>query len=143
MFLTKDSKACLATFPVLTQEDSLSGAASPEAAPGRSLHRYADRNSDVGIPAIEQVIAVVNVRDVDVVSVVPVIPPVFWPWVNEADPIAAVLEAGISAHNEESEAGDAETMILTKVSAETVIRNAVAVVASALLPGAVVGVPAL
>ena len=114
----------------------------PKLQPGRSLHRYADRNPDVGIAAIEQVIAVVDVRDIDVVSVVPVIPPVFWPWVNEADPIAAVLEAGISAHNEEREAGDAEAMILTKVSAETVIRNAVAVVASALLPSAVVGVPA-
>jgi len=106
------------------------------------LHRDADRNSDVWIPAVEQVIAVVDVGDIDVVAVVPIIRPVFWPWVNQADPIAAVLEARISAHNEEREAGDAETMILTKVSAETVIRNAVAFVASALLPGAVVGVPA-
>lgn len=38
---------------------------------------------------------------------------------------------------------DAESMVRPKVSTETVLGNAVAVVAAALLPGAVVGVPVL
>jgi len=121
----------------------MKSAASSEAAPGTPLHRDADRNSGLGIPAVEQVIAVVDVHDIDVVVVVPVIPPVFRPWVNETEPIAAVLEAGISAHNQEGESVNTEPMVPTKVSAEAVVRNAIAVVAATLLPGAVIGIPAL
>ncbi len=98
-----------------------------EAAPTAPLHRDADRDSNVGIPAVVQVIAVVNVDDVNVVVVVPVIPPVFRPWVNGTDPIASVLEAWVSAHNHEGEAVDSESMVLTKVPAETVVRDAIAV----------------
>ena len=119
------------------------GAASPEAAPGTPLHRDADRNSDVGVPAVEQVVAVVDVGDINVVGVVPVIRPIFRPWVNEAEPIAVVLEARISAHNQEGQAVDAEPMIRPKVSTEPVVRDAVAVVATTLLPIAVVGIPVL
>jgi len=129
-------------FPVQTGIVTL-GAASAEAAPGTSLHRDADRNSGLGIPAVEQVIAVVDVHDIDVIRVVPVIPPVFWPRVNETEPIAAVLEAGISAHNQEGQSVDAESMVRTKVSTKPVVRDAVAVVATTLLPSAMVGIPAL
>jgi len=107
------------------------------------LHRDADRDSVVGIPAVVQVVAVVYVDDVNVVVVVPVIPPIFRPWVNGTDPIASVLEARISAHNHEGQTVDAESMVLTKVSAETIARNAIAVVTATLLPGAVIGAPAL
>jgi hypothetical protein len=48
------------------------------------------------------------------------------------------LEAGISAHNKEGLAVDSEPMVGPKGSTETVVRNAVAVVAAALLPGAVI-----
>jgi hypothetical protein len=107
------------------------------------LHRDADRNSNVGIPAVEQIVAVIDIGDVDVVGVVPVIRPVSWPRVNHAEPIAVVLEAGISAHNEEGETVNAEPVVLAKISAEAIVRNAVAVVATTLLPVAVVGIPAL
>jgi hypothetical protein len=53
------------------------------------------------------------------------------------------LEAGISTHNEEGESVDAETVVLAEISAEAIVRDAVAVVAAALLPVAVVGIPAL
>jgi hypothetical protein len=53
------------------------------------------------------------------------------------------LEAGISAHNEEGETINAEPVILAEISAEAIVRNAVAVVATTLLPVAVVGIPAL
>ena len=77
------------------------GATSEEAAPGATLHRDADRNSSGGISAIEQVIAIVNVAYVDVVRVIPVIRPVPWPRINKAEPIATVLEARISANDQE------------------------------------------
>ena len=92
---------------------------------------------------VVQVIAVVNVDNVNIVVVVPVIAPVFRPRVNSSDPIAAVLEARVPAHNQEGQAVDAESMVLTKISAEAVVRNAITVVAAALLPGAVFGFPAL
>lgn len=107
------------------------------------LHRDLDRNSDTRIPAVEQVVAVVDVGDINVVGVVPITRPVFWPWVNQAEPIAAVLEAGISAHNQEGESVDAESMVRAKVPTETVLRNTVSVVATTLLPVAVVRVPVL
>ena len=92
---------------------------------------------------VVQVIAVIGIDDINVVIVVPVIPPVFWPRVNGSDPIAAVLEARVSANNQEGQAIDSESMVLTKVSAETVVRNAIAVVAATLLPSAVLGFPSL
>jgi len=53
------------------------------------------------------------------------------------------LEPGISADDEKGQAVDAEPMALAKVSTEALIGNAIAVVAAALLPSAVVGIPAL
>jgi len=97
----------------------------------------------VGIPAVVHVVAIVDVRHVNVVVVVPVFSPVFGPRVNRTDPVTVVLEAGISAYNQKWQAADSETVIRTKVSAVTILRNTVAVVAAALLPGAVVSVPVL
>jgi len=48
------------------------------------------------------------------------------------------LEAGISAYNQKGEAVDVEPMVSTKVSTEAVVRNAIAVVAAALLPATMV-----
>ncbi len=90
------------------------------------------------MPAVEQVVAVIDVGDINVVGVVPVIRPVFRPWVHETEPIAAVLEAGISAHNKEGQAVDSKPMLRPKVSTEPVVRDAIAAVAATLLPSAVV-----
>jgi hypothetical protein len=90
------------------------------------------------MPPVVQVIAVVAVCDINVVGVVPVIRPDFWPRINKAEPIAVVLETWISAHNQEWKAIDPELMLRPKASAETVVRNAVAVIAATLLPTAVV-----
>ena len=109
----------------------------------RPLHRDADRNSDVGITTVVQVIAVVSVGDVDVVVVKPIIAPVLRPWVNETDPIALILEARVSANNHEGQAIDAEPMVATKVSAVTVVRDSIALISATLLPVAVVRVPPL
>lgn len=107
------------------------------------LHRDIDRNSRTRISAIEQVIAVIDVGNINVVVVVPLIPPILWPRVNHAEPVALVLESGISAHDQERKSVDAESMIWTKVSTETVLRNTVSMVATALLPVAVIRIPVL
>src|SRR6185369_5503977 len=98
------------------------------------LQRDADRNPNGRVPTVVQVIAVVDVSDINVVGVVPVIRPIFWPRINKTEPIAAVLEAGISAHNLERPSVNSEPMIRPKVSTEPVIRDAVAVVTTTLLP---------
>jgi hypothetical protein len=54
-----------------------------------------------------------------------------------------VLEAWVSAYNQEGEAVDSEPMLRPKVSAEPVFRDAIAAVAATLSPVAVVGVPVL
>jgi hypothetical protein len=115
----------------------------PKLHPWTLLKRDVDRNSLAGVAAVVQVIAVVHVVDVDVVVVVPVISPGFWPWVNGTDPVTLVLEARVSAYHQEGQAVDAESVAGAKISAVAVVRNAVAAVATALLPGAVVGLPVL
>ena len=92
---------------------------------------------------VVQVIAVVDVGHIDVIVVVPIVAPVFRPGVNFAEPITLILEARESANHQEGEAGDAKAVILAKVSTESVLRNAIAMVSATLLPGAVVGLPML
>jgi len=107
------------------------------------LERDTDCNSRVGIPAVVHVITVIHVGDVDIVVVVPVVAPVFGPGVNGADPIATVLEAGISTYDQKGQATDSESMVWTKISAVTIVRNAVPAIAAALVPVPMVGFPAL
>ncbi len=109
----------------------------------RRLHRDADRDSNIGIPAVEHVIAVVDVGHVNNVGVVPVIRPVLRPWVNSAKPIALVLEAWIPANDQERQPVDAEAVVRAKISSIAVARNAIAVVPASLLPVAVVRLPAV
>jgi len=105
------------------------------------LERDVDRNSLGGIPAVVHVVAIVDVVDIDVVVVVPVISPGLRPGVNSADPITLVLEAWVSAYDQEREGIDAEAVARPKVSAVAVVRNAIATVAPTLLPGAMIGLP--
>ena len=107
------------------------------------LQRDVDGYAFAGIPAVIEVITVVHVVDVDVVVVVPVVSPVLRPRVNGADPIALILEARVSAYDQEGQGVDAKAVARPKVSAIPVIRNAVTPVAAALLPVAVVGLPVL
>src|SRR5271157_2792882 len=82
--------------------------AQPHSRLSTPLPRDVDRNRDVRIPAVVQVVAVVDVGNINVVVVIPVISPVFRPWVNETDPIALILKARISLHNQEGQAVDTE-----------------------------------
>ena len=81
------------------------------------------------------------VHHVNVVSLVPVVSPIFRIRINGTEPIPTVLEARIPANIKEREAVDAEIVIAPIVAAVIVVRNTVAVVAPALLPGTVLGFP--
>jgi hypothetical protein len=118
-------------------------AASPEAAPNRPLHRDIDCNTDTGIPPVVHVVAVVDIVDIHFVVVIPAISPVRRPWIYRTEPITLVLEAWISAYNQERLAVNTESMIRSEIYAEAVVRDAIAVVAATLLPGAVIGFPVL
>ena len=65
---------------------------APEAGWERWLEHHADGNLIAGIRRIAQVILTVDVVDVNVVGVIPA----YRPRLNEAEPVAAVLEARIS-----------------------------------------------
>ena len=103
----------------------------------------ADGNSNAGIPWVVQIISAIGIVNIHIIVFVPVVWPVFWPRVKDTEPKAAVLEARIPANNYQREAVDVEPVTLTKVATITVIRNTVAVVAAALLPGAVIGLPVI
>ena len=60
---------------------------------------------------VVQVIAVIDVDDINIVGVVPVVRPGSRPWVNETEPIALVLEPWIPAHYQEGKAIDAKSMV--------------------------------
>ena len=76
-----------------------------------------------------------------VVGFVPRRRPPFRPRINERNPIAVVLEARIPAYEEHRKAVDAEELVTPVIEPEAVFRNSVAVMAAALLPGAVFVIP--
>src|SRR5579872_1207284 len=107
--------------------------------PGRSRSSNIDSDGDSisGIPGVVQVIAVLVVVDIHIIVVVPVIRPIFWPRINQTEPEAAVLETGIPADQHHRVPVNAEPVLRTKVAPISILWNPVAVVATTLLPGAV------
>jgi hypothetical protein len=93
------------------------------------------------VHAVIYVVPIAGVIDIYVVGFVPRRGPRFRPRINERNPIAVVLEARISAYEEHRKAVDAEEVLTPEVEPEAVFRNSVAVVAAALLPGAVFVIP--
>jgi hypothetical protein len=109
----------------------------------RLVQVEADGNAIAGMSAVVQIVSVAVVVHVHVIAVVPIVCPVLWPRVNQTEPIATVLEAAMPANIHHGESVDPELVILAIVATETIIRNAVAVVTAALLPGAVLRLPAM
>jgi hypothetical protein len=107
------------------------------------LHRDIDCYTDVRIPAVVQVVAVVDIVDIDFIVVVPVITPVLRPRIYRTEPITLILEAWISAYNQERLAVNTKSMVRPKIYAEAVVRYAIAMVSAALLPGTMLGLPVL
>ena len=103
---------------------------------------YGDRDPVAGISAVIHVIAAFVIVNVDVIVFVPVIRPIFRPGVEDAEPKTVILKAGKSAVCFHGKTVDPEPVVGTEVAAEMILGNTVAVVAAALLPGAVLGPPA-
>jgi len=102
------------------------------------LHRNADCNADARVPLVVHVISIVCVDNVHIVGFIPVVCPVTWPRINQSEPIAAVLEAWKAANHHIGLAVDHERVVRAKVSVVPVVRDAVAVISTTLLPRAVV-----
>jgi hypothetical protein len=112
-----------------------------ETASNAQLERDTDGESDSRIAPVVQVIATVHIDDIDIVVVVPVIAPVRRIWVQHRQPVTAVLETRIPADHQEGETLNTEAVVLSEIAAKVGVRNAIAVIASALLPAPVVPLP--
>src|ERR1039457_5413233 len=113
--------------------------------PARSLSLvqiHVDCDSIPWMLTVVQVIAVSGVVDVHIIVVVPIVRPVFRPWVNDTEPKAAILEPGVPTRKNHRETAKAEAVILAKGATETVVGNPVAIVTAALAPFAVLRLPA-
>ena len=67
----------------------------------------------------------------------------FRPRIGECDPITVILEARIPADKDHGKAINAEEVVIAEVEPESVFRYAIAVIAAALAPCAVVVVPGM
>src|ERR1017187_10156000 len=105
------------------------------------LQRHGNGKPDVRIAAVVEVVSIVVV-DVNVICAIPVFRPVFRIWIDQQERVAAVEEARIS-HVHNGAASHAEEVFAAETEIEAGLRNVVTAVASALLPGAVVGRPVL
>jgi len=112
-------------------------------APQPSVRVDGNRDSIPGIATVVKIVAVVGIRDVHVVVVVPIVGPVFRPGVNQAEPKTVILKAWIPTNHHYGVTVDAKRMTRSEVAIVPVLGNAVAVVAPALLPAAVLGLPVM
>ncbi len=117
------------------QRQSSPGAASIH------LHRDADRDPAFWIAPVIEVITVVNKDDVDLVVVVPVVAPFSWPRIHNAQPVSAILKARVAALHPERQTMDSESMLRAEITAKAIVRDAVACIATALAPGAMIRLP--
>jgi len=100
-----------------------------------------DRDAVARISPVVQVIAVVVIVHVNVIVVVPVVRPIFWPRIYETEPISAVLKAPMTANIPHWQTVYSESVILAVVPPKPVVWNTVADISAALLPGAMLGLP--
>ena len=107
------------------------------------LHRDADCNTNAGISLVVHVVPIIGIDNVNIVGLVPVVGPRLWPGIDQCEPKAVVLEAWKTTDDHIGLVVDDEPVVRAKVAVVTIVRDTVAVVAAALLPRAVVGLPIL
>jgi len=91
--------------------------------------------------AAVKIVAVVGVVEVHVIVFIPQRRPVLRPGIDESHPITVVLEARESADKNHREVIDAEEVVAPKIAMETGVRNAIAVITTALRPRVVFVIP--
>src|ERR1035437_10041160 len=111
--------------------------------PPMPLHGYIHREHDSWIAPVDQIVPIVGIDNVYIVGVIPIRCPVFGPWINHAEPKAAVLKTRIPAVHHDRHRVDGEEVARPKVLPVTFLRNAFAMIAAALLPGAMLRLPML
>jgi len=89
-------------------------------AQARTSDHDADCEASAGIVGVVHVISTIHVVNVDIVRVVPA----YRPWFNEPEPIAAIVEARISA--DQFWFADAEVVFTAKIGMETLVWNSTA-----------------
>jgi hypothetical protein len=92
---------------------------------------------------VAEVVAVIHVIDVNVVGLIPIGRPGFRPRINNREPEAAVLKARASIDDDHGSAVNAEIVSTAKMLAEPIGRNAIAHIASAVVPRTVIVFPML
>src|SRR6266568_2178342 len=106
------------------------------------LERNVDRQSGAaGISAVEQVITVATVVDVNIVGLIPGWTPILRIRIHDREPMAAELEARVAALIRKGKSIDTEPVSVAIVDAEIVVGNPVATIAAARMPIAVFGLP--
>jgi hypothetical protein len=100
----------------------------------KDLERYVDRDVHSRMASIAEIVAIVHVIDVDVVGLIPVRRPGFRVGINNREPEAAVLEAGASVDDDHGRAINTEKVSPSEVLAEALLWNAIAHIASAVVP---------
>jgi hypothetical protein len=104
--------------------------------------RDVDRDpGTAGISAVVEVVSVTGIVHINIVRLIPVIAPIVGIRVHHREPITPVLESRIAALIHEGKTIDAEIVAPAVVAAKIIVRNAVAIVAAALLPAAMIVIP--
>ena len=105
------------------------------------LQRDVDGDGDSRMLPVVHVISVVDVVHIDIVGPVPDRRPGFRAGINHAKPVASELETRGTLDHHDGNFVDAEPVSTAKMGAEAIFRNAVSVVAAALVPGMMLTLP--
>src|SRR5450631_1381833 len=100
---------------------------------GRSLYQDCDCKPLLRIIAVVEVITVIVIVDIKVIGGVPVLRPVCGPRIQEQERSPLILETRITQIHDRRRL-EAEVVLRAEVQIESVLRDVIAAVASALRP---------
>ena len=90
---------------------------------------------------VEQIVAVIDVVDIDIVGAIPGWRPCLRAGINHTEPEAPELKTGATFDHYDGNVVNAKPVSAAKMSAEAIFRNAVSVITAALVPGAMLTAP--
>jgi len=90
---------------------------------------------------VVHVVSVVDVVDIDIVSPVPSFRPGFRTGINHTEPVATILETRVAFDYDDGDFVNTEPVSAAEISVEAINRDAISVVAAAIVPGAMLALP--